>query len=227
MVNLGIAESWGEFVLVLSNDMEPELPIMDADFVERLRSRNALCVAPALSGPQGELLPSVVVPAFERGGKMKFLHVAPSAEAEDCLFPPDYCGFYSRDRFILSGGYDPTITNPWWQKVDFGFRARLWGERIKVDHLARAVCRQCASPEEDSSADESYERFFLKNLAVRKRQDQGVLPFAAFLPWALRSSQDAFRAWTAFGEAREWVRVNRFRFLSDAAAAVDLWGREG
>ena len=30
------------------------------------------------------------------------------------------------------GGFDYTIQNPYWQNLDFGVRAHLWGEKIRI-----------------------------------------------------------------------------------------------
>jgi len=226
MANLGIQEAWGEFAFVVMSDMEPDFGTIDADFVERLRSLDALCVTPTHRGLAGATRPSVVAPAFERGGGLRLVHLEADEDGEPCLFPLEYSGFYSRTRFLLSGGYDPTIANPLWQKADFGFRAHLWGERIRRSGSERVIHLSDAGEEEDASADASYRRFFLKNLAVRKRGDEGALRWGAFAPWAIRSRAGLKGAFREFKEAREWVALNRYRFLSDAQAVVDLWGRD-
>jgi hypothetical protein len=226
MVNLGIKEAWGEFAFVAMSDIEPDFMTADASLVDRLRSLDALCVTPTHRGLGGALRPSVVAPAMDASGRLRFVHLEGERDGERTLFPPDYSGFYSRPRFLLTGGYDPGIANPLWQKADFGFRAYLWGERIKRGSREKVIHLSNAEEAEDAVTDASYRRFFLKNLAVKKRGDAGILPYSAFLPRAFGAGIGMKRAWEEFKDARAWVETNRYRFLTDAAAVVDLWGTD-
>lgn len=224
MVNLGIQESSGEYCLVIGSDMEPSMPRLGPEYLERLRNLDALCLCPEPRSSACAVLPGTVVPAMDKGGRLRIMLMETRGDGTRSLFPLDYCGIYSRQRFILSGGYDPTIANPWWQKADFGFRAQLWGERILSGTQERLVYSSGLPREEDASPDASYQRFFLKNLALRKRGDAGCLPYAAFLAWAPASGLGPLRALREFQEVRAWVQLNRYRFLNEAASVVDLWG---
>jgi hypothetical protein len=78
-------------------------------------------------------------------------------------------------------------------------------------------------PPEDETPDEGYKWFWLKNLAPSFRGDSGAIGLSRF--WAyLRSRRGG--AGAALGEfraAREWVRLNRYRFRTDASSLIDLW----
>jgi hypothetical protein len=221
-INIGMEESSGAYVFVLWADMQPDIPLLAPRFLNKLKERDLLCVAPRMCTADGEEVPNLVVPCFS-GKRFLRIQALPGAENDrESLFPFDYAGIYSRDRFILTGGYDYTIANPWWQKADFGFRAYLWGERIKLDHEVKIkytddICM------EDTTADSGYLRFHLKNLMLRYSGDSGVLPNAGFPRWLLGSGLPPLSAWREFKGARDWVKLNRYRFLTDARGLVDLW----
>lgn len=244
-INIAMQEAMGDYCLVLWNDMRLEFPLIGPPLIERLRSAKALCLCPRLRGPGGQELPCLVNPALGGDGTLRLLSLMSSegtndaegatraegatsaegatrAEGSGSLFPFDYCGIYDRSRFILAGGYDPTIIKPWWQKADFGFRAHLWGERIRLDS-SWGLSYASDTTSEDTEADESYARFFLKNLAIRRERDSGRLPLKAFLPWASRAGLGLSESIRTFSACRRWVAVNRYRFLIDSRGLAELW----
>lgn len=220
-INIGIRESRGPFVFVLWNDQRLSTAALSSRFFERLSEQDILCVAPFLSVREGEAVPALMAPAFDRSS-LRVLSFAAQKDGDKTLFPFDGCGIYSREKFIQTGGYDGTIPDSWWQKMDFGFRAWLWGEEIRMAQALRVGYEELP-PLQDTTPGASYGRFYLKNLAVRVREDGGMVPLSAFLPFFLRASRNPFPALSEFRAAREWVRVNRYRFRCDARSVVDLW----
>jgi hypothetical protein len=220
-VNLAIRESPGPYVFVLWNDMSLSAQGLSSRFFGRLAERDLLCSVPALFGKAGEQLPSATAPALNRSS-LKVLGLVPERDGARSLCPFDYAGVYSREKFVLTGGFDPGLANPYWQKLDFGFRAWLWGEEIRVAQALKLSYAELPPPE-DETPDEGYKWFWLKNLAPSFRGDFGAIGLSRF--WAyLRSRRGGGTA--ALGEfraAREWVRLNRYRFRTDAASLVDLW----
>ncbi|MDR2134732.1 MAG: hypothetical protein LBP27_06450, partial [Treponema sp.] len=85
------------------------------------------------------------------------------------------------------------------------------------------LSREGEPPPEDNTAEESYRRFYFKNLAPVFRGDYAHLPFRRFPGYLLSSGEDPFTAWEDFLESRRWVRINRFRWRGDAKALVDNW----
>ncbi|ADK82035.1 glycosyltransferase family 2 protein [Sediminispirochaeta smaragdinae] len=218
-VNLGMKEAQGRLVLVLWNDMLPG-PLSEG-LLSRILSQERLCTVPHLQSPKLETVPSIAAPAFYRN-RLKTLPMVPSADAVPSLFPFDYCGLYERERFLLLGGYDALISNPHWQKMDFGFRTHMWGEKLLCSTSFRV--RYLGDHEaEDTTPDASYGRFYLKNLAVRFDGDAGVLPAGRFLPYAGKQGGSIFSRIREFRDASHWVRENRFRFCRDARSVTDLW----
>lgn len=220
-INIGIRESRGPFVFVLWNDQRLSTMALSSRFFERLLEQDSLCAAPFLSAREGNLVPSLMAPAFDKSS-LRILALPAQKDGDKTLFPFDGCGIYSREKFIQSGGFDGTLSDPWWQKMDFGFRAWLWGEEIRMAQALRVAYEE-PPPMEDTTPGASYGRFYLKNLAVRVRDDGGMIPLSAFFPYFLRASRNPFSANSEFKAAREWVHLNRFRFRVDARSVVDLW----
>jgi hypothetical protein len=220
-VNLAIRESPGPYVFVLWNDLSLSAQGLSSRFFERLAERNLLCCAPALFAKAGEQLPSATSPAFNRSS-LKVLGLVPEKDGAKSLYPFDYAGIYSREKFVLSGGFDPGLPNPYWQKLDFGFRAWLWGEEIR---LAQALKLSYAElpPLEDETPDEGYKWFWLKNLAPSFRGDSSAIGLSRFGSYLRSRGGGLSSAIGEFRAAREWVRLNRYRFRTDAASLVDLW----
>jgi hypothetical protein len=106
--------------------------------------------------------------------------------------------------------------------MDFGFRAHLWGEDIRSTQFVR-LSYNGEIPRTDSTADESYRRFYLKNLAPVFRGDGAEIPMRRFFPYFVRSGKDPFLAWADFAEARSWVKTSRYRFRKDARSLIELW----
>jgi hypothetical protein len=218
-INLGMGEALSERVLVLWSDLRDESGSLAAG-LQPLR-RELLCHVPRLKSPRGEVLPSVLVPALIKGS-LKVMPWKPAQEGMRSLYPFDYCGLYSRRRFLQLGGYDPWMANPYWQKMDFGFRAGLWGETIAWN--PRLQFAYTGEPEgEDSTPDSSYKLFFLKNMAVRFTGDSGLLPLSRLPRYALRSGSGLLDCLKEFREVRAWVHENRFRFQGDASSLLGRW----
>ncbi|MDP3178698.1 MAG: hypothetical protein Q8M76_12405, partial [Spirochaetaceae bacterium] len=162
-LNIAIRESCGPYVFVLWSDMRLSSQTLSSRFFERIAEQNILCQAPSLFTKGGEAVPVAAAPALHRSN-LKILSLVPTKDGARSVYPIDYCGIYSRERFALLGGFDGGLSNPYWQKMDFGFRAWLWGEEIRVAQALK-VGYVDSPPIEDQTADECYKWFWLKNLA--------------------------------------------------------------
>ncbi|TFG84259.1 MAG: hypothetical protein E4H20_03655 [Spirochaetales bacterium] len=220
-INVGMRESCAPYVFVLWNDLRLATSALSSRFFDRVVELDAACLVPYLGSASGEPMPSMMHPALD-GQSLRIVPLPPRKDGEKSLFPFDLCGIYSRERFILGGGFDWTIPNPYWQRLDYGMRTWLWGERI-VFAQALKLNYQNQPPALDLTPDESYGRFWLKNLAPRYRADSAYLPGIRFTRFLLRSRMNPFVAWREFNAARTWVRTTSFRFKQDAARLIDLW----
>ncbi len=126
------------------------------------------------------------------------------------------------EKFVLTGGFDAGIPNPYWQKLDFGFRSWLWGEEIRIAQALKVSYADAPTPE-DETPDECYKWFWLKNLAPSFNGDSGAVPPYRFWSYLRSRRGGALSAIGEFRSAREWVRINRYRFRTDASSLVDLW----
>ncbi|MDR2900877.1 MAG: hypothetical protein LBV20_05105 [Treponema sp.] len=180
-----------------------------------------LCTVPVIQNSQFETLPTCMSPAFYK----KSLKTVPSSTSKEggiSLYPFDGVGIYDRERFIQLGGFDPTLSAPHWQLMDFGFRSWLWGETIASTQLVR-MSYDGDIPSEDSTAEESYKRFYLKNIAPVFRGDLAHIPLRRYLSYVRKSGDGVFEAWEDFSAAREWVEINQYRFKSDAQTLIEHW----
>jgi hypothetical protein len=227
-INLAMRESSGPYVFVLWNDLSLAAQGLSSRFLERLAERDALCRAPFLFATGAEQLPSAAAPAMNdslasRRGSLKIIGFVPEKDGEKSLYPFDYAGIYSREKFVLTGGFDANLRNPYWQKLDFGFRAWLWGEEIRVSQALKLSYADSPASE-DETPDEGYKWFWLKNLAPSFHGDNASIGASRF--WSYLRSRGGGSAASAIGEfrsAREWVALNRYRFRTDASSLVDLW----
>jgi hypothetical protein len=180
-----------------------------------------LCTVPGLINSRFETHPTLVAPVVYRRN-VRTLIFTPRQEGLPSLYPFDGVGIYDRERFIRLGGFDPGITSPHWQLMDFGFRSFLWGEEICVTQHIKLSC-EGSIPVADSTIDEGYRRFYLKNIAPLFRGDHALLPWRRFPGYLLSAGWDIFGAWEEFSQVRHWVQANRSRWNCDAFTLNEHW----
>ncbi len=222
MVNIGMAETDSEFVLVLWNDVRLSGTSLPVRITERMQSEKKLCIAPVLVNQKMQMLPVEMVPSV-RKTSMKVTPELCTRDDTATVYPFDFMGIYNREKFIRLGGFDYTLTSEYWQALDFGFRAWLWGEEIRLSTIFRAGYENDI-PQEDITPDKSQLRFYLKNIAPQFRMDHGVLPVRKFFSYLKRSDGGPVESWRYFSAARLWVEKNRFRFVQDAKNLIEMWG---
>jgi len=232
-INLAAAEVPSSHFFVLWNDSR----LISGGGAERMAERLAgreekgnldveklsfpICQVPLIQNSHFETLPTLIAPAFFRSS-IKAIPFSTGKEGMPSLYPFDAVGLYSKDKFIRLGGYDASLSSTFWQLMDFGFRAHLWGESILSTQLIKVVY-DGDPPAGDATVEESHKRFYLKNLAPIFRGDCVHLPWRRFLPYWLRSNTGPLEARSEFKAARDWVETNRFRFVCDARKVLELW----
>jgi len=219
-INIGMKEATGKYVFVMWSDMKVSSPL-GPQLLHRFISAERLCTVPVIQNTKLETVPSIMVPAFHRRS-LKILPMLPQQNGIITLFPFDYCGVYQKEKFLLAGGYDHSITSSHWQKMDFGFRANMWGY-VQECETAFRVRYLASEPSEDTTPDTSYKQFFLKNLTVCFNGDRGEIPWRRFLSYYIRSGSPFFSALRDFRKVRDWVAVNQYRFNRDARDVTALW----
>lgn len=218
-INVAIGECRARYVLVLWNDLS--LAPIPPKVRSRLENEEKLCWVPALRNERAEAVPNIMAPAFYRG-LLRVVPLSPSREQARTLFPFDYVGLYNRERFVQLHGFDREITNPYWQKLDFGFRAYMWGESISCLHALRVQHLSHLDPD-DTTPDDGYRRFYLKNLAVSYQGDHARLRLGKLPAFIFRTKSGFIASYKLFREIRRWIVQNRFRFRQNARSVTDLW----
>jgi hypothetical protein len=235
-INLAVSEIESPLVFVLWNDLRI---LHGADAAKIFswfwlddRGRR-FCTVPVIQTPRLETLPTLTAPALYRSRlpwksreTVKALRFPPLTEGQPSLYPFDGVGLYDRERFVRLGGFDRAIRNPYWQLMDLGFRAQLWGEEIRSTQLIRLSYEGEPAPE-DTTADAGYRRFFLRNLAPVLRKEAAHLPLRLFSSYYFRTGGGPLAAWEEFKENRRWVSDNALRFKRDARSLAALWDQDG
>jgi hypothetical protein len=221
LIDIGIAEARSRLVLVLWSDMRLESPEALPAELEAAERCGAVCVTPELSGADGSIIPSAASPRLQ-GARLTVGRAVPSGERIRTLYPFDYCGIFRKDRFQSLGGFDSRITSPYWQRLQFGLLAHLWGESLVLRRGLRASYRAAMAPE-DTTPDPAYRRFYLRAVAVRLGEEGAYLPMARFLPFVFRSGAPLGTALSEFREARRWVAEHRKQFRLDLKGLIGSW----
>jgi hypothetical protein len=230
-INIAANELTSPLFFILWNDLRilhsggasrmAERLAVGQDDSQKAGAYKRICTVPLMQNSRFETLPTLIAPALFRDS-VKTLMFLPIAEGKPSLFPFDWVGIYDRERFIRLGGFDAAIRLGYWQLMDFGFRAHLWGEEILSTRLIR-VSYDGEIPTGNNSSDESYRRFFLKNIAPMFRGDSAYLPFRRFFSYCKYSKGNVWGLWKEFMKVRRWVRENSFRFRYDVRAITELW----
>ena len=218
-INIGIAESRAPLVMCFWSDMR--LSRFPPSLLSAIEKSGAVCTVPLARNPLLEPIPSWQAPLWKKR-RFSLAFRTPRKDGEPTLFPFDFCGVYYREKFAQAGGFDRGIANPYWQKLDFGFRCFLWGERV-LGSTQISLTYTGAPPAEDSTPDQGYKLFYLKNLAVRMRREMGVLPARRMIDYMIHSNTGPWYSIKEFRAVREWVRTHRFRFRRDPRDLIERW----
>jgi hypothetical protein len=218
-VNIGIAESRAPLVLVMWSDTR--LSDFAPKALDLMEKSGALCSVPVALTPHQETLPSWQAPQWKRRRFVVAFRI-PRRDGERVLFPFDFCGVYNRLKFSQSAGFDAKIANPYWQKLDFGMRCFLWGEKIQGT-TGMSLTYTGSPPEEETTPDEGYKLFWLKNIAVRVRGEMGSLSGWRALEYMTRSDTGPLFAINEFRAVRAWVHTHRFRFRRESRDLIARW----
>jgi hypothetical protein len=218
-INIAFSIVRSDEALVLWSSMGVPMGVERA--LEMLRSRNTICVVPLLRNERNEPLPSVSIPVLHRRN-LKIVRAPLRGKTLDTLYPSDHVGLYNRARYASFEGYDGAIDDPYWQLLDFGFRAYLWGYSIPATPTFR-IDYETAPPPVDETVKPGYARFYAKNLAGRMTASGIAVAQRRALPFAYRSRFGILRALRVFSEAKRWIDEHQDRFTCDAKTVVERW----
>ncbi len=221
MINISFRETSAPYILVLWNDISIPHGSFTLRLLEKLKTENLLCTAPVLSNAKGAALPNQIVPTLQ-GNTFSTEQLACIKDKTETIYPYDFMGVYNRRKCMNIGGFDYGIQNPYWQNLDFGFRAHLWGEQIKIFTSFR-LHYDGEAPTEDISADTSYRQFYLKNLAPELVGGEGYLSYYVYISFMCKSGLNPLTAWKYFFSAKKWVWNYRMHFKTTARNLTAQW----
>ncbi|WP_028973117.1 hypothetical protein [Spirochaeta cellobiosiphila] len=221
-LNIAFLEIKAPYALVVWNDLQIRPHLMTDKIFDRLIKHKELCMVPQLFNSKEELLPSFVAPANYKK-QLKTLFLTPGGNDFSTLYPFDYIGLYNKDDYIELGGFDVRFANSYWQRMDFGFRAYMWGKSIRWGRELRFSYME-DSFQEDTTLDQEYKLFYLKNLAVSYQGDHGIIHMNNLLPFLFGLKGQLYHDWQLFMNTRKWVELYKYRFMRDSRNVVELWG---
>ena len=221
MINIGFAETAAPYIMVMWNDTHIPPGSFTPRVLEKVKQEHLFCAAPVLSNIKGEAVPNQIVPSLN--GNAFSTEQLPCIKNKTArIYPYDFMGIYSRTKCMQLGGFDYTIQNPYWQNLDLGFRAHLWGESIRMFTSFRIQYEGEPAPE-NISADASYRQFYLKNLAPELTNGTAAIPFKLFFTYLRNSGLNPLRTWQHFSAAQRWTELNKTAFKTTARALIEHW----
>lgn len=184
--------------------------------------QGTFCIAPRLLDTNGD---GVIVNNFPESTKGRFRISSASFVCDwlPVIYPVDFIGLYNKQKFVQLGGFDPTITRPYWQNADLGTRAWLWGEEVRVTTQVTLTYSRDKGID-DVTRDYSYLYYYSKNILPVFKDDHGLVKKASFLNYKIMTHCGFFEAKDLFSEATHWVELNKFRFKRDIRSLVENWG---
>ncbi len=224
LVNVGMGVIDSPYALILHDDLCVQDFKFSRPLAQKLSDFKVFCVAARLLNGDRQGIPVRFSPKVQN---LVFDVESALAVVDKAmtLYPLDLAGFYDVNTFKMLGGFDYTIGSPYWQEMDLFFRAWLWGEKVQLSSAFTLEFFDGLSAA-DRTADISYLKFFLKNLLPVYRRDHGEIPLTSFPSFKARSRCGMNEALALFNSARDWVRLNRFRFKTDAVQLLEGWGKD-
>lgn len=222
MINCAMAEALHPWVLVMWNDMNLTASSLNVNFLERLKKSDSLFINPLCCSPANQIIPSIAIPLSYKRSRLKIAFGNMKSNASESLFPFHYCALYDRKKFLALGGFDGRFKQSnFWQLADFGFRGYLQGFHSSSDSQLRFICPPLVSM--DSTVNEDYLLFYLKNLGFHFIPNGSYLPYRHY--FKLKNGSGLSDRWKLFRELRESVRLNREKIKRSPIEVVDQWNQ--
>ncbi len=221
LINLAMSEVQSDYVLVIRDSLNIPTNFIPPHLADRLTADSPYCIVPRLFDSNKNSLPCAFSPSAE---KNHFVIDSSSeiANGKKTLFPFDYIALYNRKKFIELGGFDWTITSPYWQNLDLAIRSWLWGEQTVLTSLLQFSYID-EPPVNDTTWNLDYLRYYLKNETPKIKMEQGYIKKSTFFVFLGRSSCGLVEARKLFNAAKIWVNKNKFRFKMDLQSLVQNW----
>lgn len=167
MANAMANECYTTFFYLMRSDTRCLTFDADAAITLLHRSDKPAAVTPRLLNRQDEPIPVIQVPLL-RNGLIDPVSFLPGTSLQPTLYPFFGVGIYERALFQRLRGFDEQVGGIYWQTLDFGLRAWLYG--YPIFHLPSLCCkfthRQFII--EDRSEREGIKRVHTRALGIRQ-----------------------------------------------------------
>lgn len=221
MINSAVKEIDSEYFFVIKDCFYIQQGFITKALVENMMERKKYCVVPRLVNMEKEGIPQIKVPSAK---KSRFVVESRTmvSDGMKTLYPVDFTGLYNTQKFLQLGGFDYTIDSPYWQNLDLGLRAWLWGEETVLTTNFQLSYIDEITPENKTPNLDSL-RCFLKNELPKFKNDHGYASRWAFWWFLYNSSCGFMEALRQFNDAFKWIYTNRYRYQKDLKMLIEEW----
>lgn len=221
-INIAIEEAKTPYVLVVWNNIDIYPTALTKALLERFEQSQNVISAAVLYNRYADILPTVFRPTIYQKKRLNVVKLMPSAKGLFTLLPYDYCGLYNRRVFKQLGGFDSNFKSPYWQLLDFGLRTYMWGHHISLDNQLRFDFQGEVEPL-DETVNQDYPLFYLKNLALRIKKGEAILPKWAYISYKKMVHASRLNNSVKYGLVKEWVKYYKRVFIREATDVVYSW----
>lgn len=223
-INLGFLESDSKFVFVINSNME--IPSFSSRLIEKIEHSKILCICPIIKNSKGDTIPSMTL-LKKIKLKIETFNRVPEEDGQVSLFPYDFIGIYDREKFLDIGGFDKDIYSEFYQKMDFGFRAFMFGDSIRFNTSFKVSFLNDENRNiEDTTEDKDYKRFLLKNLLVKYDGEKGFLPFYSIFSYLLnKPGFGIINSIKEFMQERKHIKNIAEKYKIDSNSFIKEWER--
>lgn len=220
-INIAISELKTDYAIVLWNDQS----ILDSKqlskAIEEAKKLGKMCLSPVAITKTNDIISVQMLPML-KNGHFSTESIPIIQNNTRTIYAFDFTGIYNCSKFMDFGGFDYTMKNSYWQNLDFGFRTFLWGEEIVINTHFK-VKYLSAMPIEDTSHDDSYTRFYIKNLRPTVTNGKAYIKFDVFFSYMKSMGFNPFMAYSYFKVGYDWVKKNQKRFVTPPYELISNW----
>ncbi len=169
-INAMADECYTDYFLIVRSDME--LIAFDGATLLSIMAgkEHPMVICPVMLSSDAEVMPTLRAP-YIRGKEIDpqaFLPSLESGKEERTLYPVLQSGLYDRALFQRLRGYDIEIQSEYFQSIDLGTRAWLFGYSVKLTSSLAVRFPKRVSIIEDRSECIGMNRFYTKALSIKR-----------------------------------------------------------
>ncbi len=169
-INAMAAECYTDYFLIVRSDMDL-IAFDGASLLSVMAGKeHPAVICPVMLSSEAEVMPTLRAP-FLRGKEIEpqaFLPDMESLKEQRTLYPVLQSGLYDRALFQRLRGYDCEIISEYYQSIDFGTRAWLFGYSVKLTKALAVRFPHRISIIEDRSECTGMNRFYTKALSIKR-----------------------------------------------------------